>query len=59
MNLAPGVVLCQFVPWQFDYGKQFNLKMPYRRASYLVNRLLSNMGARAQTPLLDEFASPM
>jgi len=47
------------VPWQFDYEKQLNLKMPYRCATFLVNRLLANMGVRAKTPLLDQFAKPV
>ena len=54
-----GVVVCQVAPWQFDYSNQFNLKMPFRRTSHLVARLLGNMGARPSTPLLARFADPV
>jgi len=59
LGLAPGVVFCQLVPWQFDYEEQFNRKMTYRRASYLVNRVLANMGVRGRTPLPERFAEPV
>jgi len=49
------VVLCQFVPWQFDPKKQTNLKRTFRRASGLVTRLAANMGAAGSTPLLARF----
>jgi hypothetical protein len=49
------VVFCQLVPWQFDGSKQFNLKRTYRRASFLVSRLLANMGVAGSTPFLDRF----
>lgn len=53
------VVVCQIAPWDFRYEQQFNLKRTYRRTSCLLARLLSNLGARAQTPLLDRFARPV
>ena len=53
------VVFCQFAPWQFDYKKLYNLKRTFRRTSYLVTRLLANMGAVGQTPLLERFGSPV
>jgi len=53
------VVFCQLAPWQFDYRKQYNVKRTYRRTSFLVTRLLSNMGVRAATPLLARFSSPV
>jgi hypothetical protein len=37
------VVFCQLAPWQFDARKPSNLKRTYRRASFLVTRLLANM----------------
>ncbi len=51
------VVLCQFAPWQFDYKKFYNLKRTFRRNSYLLTRLLANMGAAGQTPLLEHFST--
>jgi len=54
------VVLCQLVPWQFDYSKeQHNVKQTYRRASFLVTRLLGNMGIEGSTPVLARFSSPV
>jgi hypothetical protein len=53
------VVFCQLAPWQFDNPKQMNLKRTYRRASFLIARLLANMGVAAPTPLLDRFHSPV
>jgi hypothetical protein len=53
------VVFCQFVPWQFDPKKQLNLKRTFRRASFLVGRLASNMGATSSTPLLSRFRNPV
>jgi hypothetical protein len=49
------VVFCQFAPWQFDYKKFYNLKRTFRRNSYLLTRLLANMGTAGQTPLLERF----
>ena len=53
------VVFCQLAPWQADYKQQYNLKRTYRRASFLVTRLLSNMGVAGSTPLLAQFHSPL
>jgi hypothetical protein len=52
------VVFCQLEPWQFE-SSQMNLKRTYRRASFLVSRLLANMGAAGSTPLLDRFHRPV
>ena len=52
------IVFCQLVPWQFDNLKQANLKRTYRRASFLVARLLANMGVSGSTPLLARFSNP-
>jgi len=52
------VVFCQLLPWQFDVGKQ-NTKRTFRRTSFLVTRLLANMGAAGATPILDRFHSPV
>jgi len=53
------VVFCQLVPWEFDYGKQYNLKRTYRRASFVVMRLLADMGVAGVTPVLARFNSPV
>ena len=52
-------VFFQLVPWQFDYSKQYNVKRTYRRASFLVARLLADMGVAGSTPVLARFASPV
>jgi hypothetical protein len=51
------VVFCQMIPWQFDGSKSSNLKRTQRRATFLLNRLLSNMGAAETTPLLERFTN--
>lgn len=53
------VVFCQMLPWEFDREKQSNLKRTHRRVSFLVTRLLSNMGAASSTPLLERFHTPL
>ncbi|NIP28837.1 MAG: hypothetical protein GWN67_19570, partial [Phycisphaerae bacterium] len=53
------VVFSQLAPWQFDYNEQYNLKRTFRRTSYLLTRLLANMGAAGQTPLLERFGNPV
>jgi beta-galactosidase len=61
------VVFCQMVPWRYDY-KAFNgsawhiyyrmhhVKWTFQRTSFLVSRLLGNLGVRAQTPMLARIA---
>jgi len=53
------VVFCQLVPWQFDYQKLYHFKMTFRRTSFLVTRLLANMGVSGVTPMLSRFSSPV
>jgi hypothetical protein len=53
------VVLCQLAPWQFDYRSNFGLKRTFRRTSFLVTRLLSNLGAAGETPLLTRWSTPV
>jgi beta-galactosidase len=54
------VVFCQAVPWQCDYSKQqHNIKQTFRRASFLVTRLLGNLGVEEATPVLARFSSPV
>jgi len=53
------VVFCQLVPWQCDYSKEnHDVKQTFRRASFLVSRLLGNMGVEGKTPVLARFNSP-
>jgi hypothetical protein len=51
------MVFCQLAPWQFD-PQQPNTKRTHRRVSFLVSRLLSNMGVSGTTPLLGRFGQP-
>jgi beta-galactosidase len=53
------VVFCQLVPWQFDYQNNYGLKRTFRRTSFLVTRLLGNLGVSSETPLLDRFSKPV
>jgi beta-galactosidase len=53
-----GLVFCQMAPWQFDYSGNYGLKRTFRRTSFLVTRLVANMGAAGPTPLLARFSSP-
>jgi hypothetical protein len=53
------VVCCQLVPWQFEYDGKPNVKRTYRRASFLLSRLLANLGAASDTPLLERIATPV
>ena len=54
------VVLCQLVPWQFDYsGEKMNVKRTYRRVSCLLARLLGNMQAAGETPILEHITTPV
>ena len=53
------VVFCQLVPWEFEHQKQMNLKRTYRRASFLLARLLANLGVAGSTPLLGRFGDPV
>jgi beta-galactosidase/beta-glucuronidase len=46
-------------PWFFNFTEQYNLRRTYRRASFLMTRLLANMGAAGATPILDRFHSPV
>lgn len=54
------VVFCQLAPWQFDYEKLYNVKMTYKRISFLVARLLANMGVSSNgNLLLSRFSTPV
>jgi hypothetical protein len=49
------VVFCQLGPWQCGGSKQQNLRKTYRRVSFLVSRLLANMGVAGSTPIVVRF----
>ena len=53
------IMFCQIVPWQFDPMKQSNLKRTYRRASFVLTRLLSNLGVTSTTRILARFSTPV
>jgi hypothetical protein len=53
------LVFCQMAPWNFDGTKQSNLKRTHRRASFLLSRLMANLGVAASRPLLDRFHRPV
>jgi len=53
------VVFCQVAPWQFEYRNNFGLKRTFRRTSFLMVRLLSNLGVNGETPLLTRLSTPV
>ncbi len=53
------VVFCQLVPWQFQDTGKMNIKRTFRRASFLLSRLLGNMGVESATPILERVHSPV
>jgi hypothetical protein len=53
------IVFCQLLPWQFDPKKQANLKRTYRRACFVVTRLLANLGVAGTSPILARFNTPV
>jgi hypothetical protein len=53
------VIFCQLAPWQFAGAKQSNFKRTHRRASFVVTRLLGNLGVAGATPLLERFHRPV
>jgi hypothetical protein len=55
---AGNVVFCQLEPWQYSTNLA-NLKRTFRRSSYLVTRLLANLGVAGDTPLLERFHRPV
>ena len=57
------VVFCQMVPWQYEYNafnggawhiyyRMHHVKWTFQRTSFLVSRLLGNIGVGAETPML-------
>ncbi|MFC1714765.1 hypothetical protein ACFL6S_13950 [Candidatus Poribacteria bacterium] len=53
------VVFCQLAPWEFDHENLYHVKMTFRRTSFLVTRLLANMGSSGAIPLLSRFSTPV
>jgi len=53
------IVFCQLAPWQFDSKEPQNVKRTFRRTSFLLSRLLADMGAAGSTPVLERFGSPV
>jgi hypothetical protein len=54
------VVFCQLSPADYaDDIDQHNVKRTYRRTSFLLSRLLANLGAAGHTPLVERFAGPV
>jgi hypothetical protein len=53
------VVFCQMAPWQFGNSDQPNLRKTYRRSSYLISRLLANLGVESPTPLATRLGQPV
>lgn len=49
------VVLCQVVPWELEGRREPNARKTYRRTSFVLSRLLANLGVAMPTPLLDRF----
>ncbi|MCS7238305.1 MAG: carbohydrate binding domain-containing protein [Thermoguttaceae bacterium] len=42
----------------FQHRDQYNVRKTYRRVSYALSRMLANLGAQGQTPLLERLANP-
>jgi hypothetical protein len=58
------IVFCQLTPYDVSHtggatGEPSNVRRTYRRASFLLTRLLANMGASGSTPILERFHSPV
>jgi hypothetical protein len=61
LGQLPGlnVVFCQLPQWQFAGSPQANLRRTHRRAAFLLNRILANLGVVADTPLLERLRTPL
>jgi hypothetical protein len=53
------VVFCQLVPWEYSASGRPNLKRTFRRAAFLLSRLLANLNVGGTTPVPDRFATPL
>jgi hypothetical protein len=47
------------VPWHFACDGPPNVKRTYRRAAFLVSRLLANLDAACATPLVERVSAPV
>ena len=56
---GPRVIFCQLAPWEIEYRDQPNLKRTYRRTSYLLTRLLANLGVAGDVPVADRVHIPV
>ncbi len=45
-------------PWFFQHRENRNTRRTFRRASFMLSRILANMGVSAETPLLEHFSNP-
>jgi hypothetical protein len=52
------ILLFQLTPWEFR-GDHPNLRKTYRRASYVVSRILANMGVAGDMPIIERWQSPV
>jgi hypothetical protein len=43
----------------FGYSERYNARRTYRRASFVMTRLLADLGVACPTPLLSRFGSPL
>jgi len=48
------VVFCQLAPYDIS-GEQYNVSQDVSAASFLMNRLLANLGGAGSTPILERF----
>jgi hypothetical protein len=53
------VIFCQMPPWLFEGSRQFNVRRTFRHASFLVARLLGNLGVAGSAPILERFHRPV
>ena len=49
-------VLCNVAPWEIDADAKPYLRTTWRRSAFLVNKLIHNLGATSETPLLDRLS---
>jgi hypothetical protein len=61
LGLSPdsSAVFLQLAPWEYDRNGTQNVKRTFRRTSYMLSRLLANLGVVGATPIIDRFASPV
>jgi hypothetical protein len=59
LGTAGNVVYCRVVPWQFDPGSTPNVKRTFRRASFMLTRVLANLGVAGGTAVLDDLHRPV